>query len=49
VFFLVKLDHPPSVDDRQKLDVKRLCIGWVTILIFLLTFVPSPVTFTEIR
>ena len=49
VFFLVKLDHPPSVDDRPKLDLKRLCIGWVTILIFLLTFVPSPVTFTEIR
>lgn len=49
VFFLVKLDHPPSVDDRRKLDLKRLCIGWVTILIFLLTFVPSPITFTLIQ
>jgi hypothetical protein len=44
VFFLVKLDHPPSVDDRRKLDGKRLCIGWVTILIFLLIFVPNPIS-----
>jgi hypothetical protein len=49
VFFVIKLDHPPPVDDRRGLDRKRQWVGWLAILIFIITFVPSLITFSVIR
>ncbi len=43
LFFLIKLDHPPVMDETP-LDTKRKIIGWLTILIFILCFSPTPFT-----
>ncbi|HUI28778.1 MAG TPA: site-2 protease family protein [Candidatus Acidoferrales bacterium] len=43
LFFLIKLDHPP-VADTSPLDTKRKIIGWLTILIFIVSFSPNPFT-----
>ncbi len=43
LFFLIKLDHPPVLD-TSPLDLKRKIIGWMTILIFIVSFSPSPFT-----
>jgi membrane-associated protease RseP (regulator of RpoE activity) len=42
LFFIVKLDHPPAIDDRIGLDAPRWCLGWLALLVFALTFVPVP-------
>jgi membrane-associated protease RseP (regulator of RpoE activity) len=41
VFFLIKLDHPPLYDHTE-LNRTRKYIGWITIVIFILTFLPVP-------
>ncbi len=41
VFFLIKLDHPPLYDNTE-LNRTRKYIGWITIAIFILTFLPVP-------
>jgi len=43
LFFIIKLDHPP-VMDTSPLDTKRKIIGWLTILIFIVSFSPVPFT-----
>ncbi len=43
LFFVVKLDHPP-VMDATPLGRKRMIIGWLTILIFVVSFSPTPFT-----
>ncbi len=43
LFFVVKIDHPPVVDNTP-LDTKRKIIGWLTIVIFILCFSPTPFT-----
>lgn len=43
LFFIVKLDHPPVMDDTP-LDTKRKIIGWLAILIFIMCFSPTPFT-----
>ncbi len=35
--------HPPALDDVTQLDVRRRLLGFVVILIFVLTFVPVPI------
>jgi membrane-associated protease RseP (regulator of RpoE activity) len=37
----VKIDHPP-VYDEHPLDTKRMVIGWISIIIFILCFTPVP-------
>ncbi|MCS7012396.1 MAG: site-2 protease family protein [Chloroherpetonaceae bacterium] len=37
----VKIDHPP-VYDEHPLDTKRMVIGWISIIIFVLCFTPVP-------
>jgi membrane-associated protease RseP (regulator of RpoE activity) len=39
VWFVIKLRHPP-VPDMTPLDRRRKIIGWITIVIFLLSFTP---------
>jgi membrane-associated protease RseP (regulator of RpoE activity) len=43
LFFVIKLDHPPVLDESP-LDTKRKIIGWLTILIFVVSFSPNPLT-----
>ena len=42
LYFLIRLDHPPAVDERIELDPARRALGWLTLAIFALTFVPIP-------
>jgi hypothetical protein len=41
LYFLVKLYHPP-VEDETELDETRKLIGWLTFIIFLVCFSPTP-------
>jgi len=41
LFIVVKLDHPPVLD-LEPLDKKRQIVGWLTILIFIVSFSPTP-------
>lgn len=43
LFFIVKLDHPPVLDDTP-LDDRRRAIGWATFGILVLSFIPTPFT-----
>jgi membrane-associated protease RseP (regulator of RpoE activity) len=43
LFFIVKLDHPPVLDETP-LDELRRNIGWATFGIFVLSFIPTPFT-----
>ena len=38
----LRLDHPPTRDVHIPLDPKRKLLGWLALLIFLLTFIPQP-------
>lgn len=42
IFFLIGPYHPPALDDVTKLDTRRRWIGYLVILIFILTFTPVP-------
>lgn len=34
--------HHPSTDDESSLDLNRIILGWISLLILILCFVPSP-------
>lgn len=40
---LVGIQHPPS-EIEQSLDSRRIILGWLTLLIFILCFTPTPLT-----
>lgn len=42
IFFLIGPYHPPALDDVTRLDTSRRWLGYIMILIFILTFVPVP-------
>lgn len=42
ILFLIRIDHPPTRDDDQELDVSRKMLGYLAIIIFLITFTPQP-------
>ncbi len=41
IVFIIKLKHPP-VDSDEPLDTRRMIIGYLTMLMFVLSFTPSP-------
>ncbi|OQY29265.1 MAG: hypothetical protein B6244_04590 [Candidatus Cloacimonetes bacterium 4572_55] len=43
ILFLIRLDHPPTLNDQIELDSSRKMLGYVAILIFIITFTPVPV------
>lgn len=45
IFFMIGPYHPPALDDVTQLDNKRRWLGYVVILIFILTFTPVPLRF----
>jgi len=42
VVFIVKIKHPPTLNDDIPLDPLRQKIGWLAIAIFVVTFMPLP-------
>ena len=40
--FLIGTAHPPTRDEHLPLDRRRKIIGWVAVVIFILTFTPAP-------
>ncbi|UCE17834.1 MAG: site-2 protease family protein [Gemmatimonadota bacterium] len=43
---IVGLKHPPPTDDRTPLDSKRKIVGLITLIIFILCFIPTPIQLT---
>lgn len=44
---MVGLDHPPTLDRDTPLDFGRRLLGWLTLVLFVVTFVPVPITTLE--
>lgn len=42
VFFLIKIKHPPILDEHEPVTKRELMIGLIALGIFLLTFIPVP-------
>ena len=40
---LIKIGHPPTLNDQLPLDTKRKVIGWLAMVIFILSFTPVPI------
>jgi len=45
LFFFIKIKHPP-VNNFEELDWKRKILGYLAILIFILSFSPTPLVFS---
>ena len=43
IILVVRLRHPPPVDDAVPLTPARRFIGWAVFLIAVLTFIPAPI------
>lgn len=43
LILIIKLGHPPTLNDQIPLDLKRKIIGWTAMLIFILSFTPVPI------
>lgn len=43
ILFILGLRHPPPLEERVPLDPKRKAIGWLTIAVLILTFIPVPI------
>jgi len=41
------LRHPPPLNPYMPLDTRRRVLGWVAVLLFILTFIPVPVSYME--
>ncbi len=39
---LLGVRHPPILDEEAPLDLKHRLVGWVSLLLFVLTFIPVP-------
>jgi membrane-associated protease RseP (regulator of RpoE activity) len=40
---LIKIGHPPTLNDQVTLDTKRKVVGWLAMFIFVLSFIPIPI------
>ncbi|MFQ6031280.1 MAG: site-2 protease family protein [Candidatus Zixiibacteriota bacterium] len=43
LILIIKLAHPPTLNDQIPLDLKRKIIGWTAMFIFILSFTPVPI------
>jgi membrane-associated protease RseP (regulator of RpoE activity) len=43
LILIIKLGHPPTLNDQIPLDLKRKIIGWTAMFIFILSFTPVPI------
>jgi membrane-associated protease RseP (regulator of RpoE activity) len=39
----LRLDHPPTRDISVPLDPRRKALGWIALILFVLTFIPEPI------
>lgn len=46
LFVMLRLPHPAPLDDRDPLGRPRVIVGILTLLVFLLSFLPFPITIT---
>ncbi len=44
LMLFVGLDHPPTADTITRLDPARRLVGWLTLLLFVATFIPVPIS-----
>jgi membrane-associated protease RseP (regulator of RpoE activity) len=44
LFVMLRLPHPQPLDDRDALGMARIVVALVTLLVFLLSFIPFPLT-----
>jgi len=44
---IIKLKHPPTLDDSARLTKGRIILGWISIFLFILTFMPVPLGIFE--
>jgi membrane-associated protease RseP (regulator of RpoE activity) len=42
IFFVIRLKHPPTLNDALNLDSHRKYLGWISYIIFLISFSPNP-------
>jgi membrane-associated protease RseP (regulator of RpoE activity) len=47
LMLLVGLDHPPTLDLETPLDPRRRLAGWLTLMLFVATFIPVPIRMLE--
>ena len=47
LLYSFRLDHPPTRDLFQRLSWRRRIVGWMAVLIFVLTFIPRPFIIAE--
>lgn len=47
LLLLMGVRHPPPLDPYTPLDVKRRLMGWMMLVILVITFIPAPFTFRE--
>ena len=40
---ILRVTHPPTLNDSLELDLKRKIIGWIAIAIFIISFIPVPI------
>jgi membrane-associated protease RseP (regulator of RpoE activity) len=45
LYFVIRIEHPP-VPDETELDSKRMMLGYISFIILLLSFSPTPFIFT---
>lgn len=43
IIFIIRIKHPPVVDEDTPLDRKRILVGIIAIIIFILCFIPAPI------
>lgn len=47
LLMFVGIDHPPTIDRDTPLDPSRRLLGWLTLALFVLTFIPVPISSIE--
>lgn len=48
LILLMGFRHPPSVDDEVELEPMHRQMGYISIVIFFITFIPLPIEFIEV-
>ncbi len=46
ILLVVRLKHPPTMDDRPELDESRRTLAWISYIIFITCFTPMPIYFS---
>lgn len=48
IFLLIGIGHPPPLNGVAPLDNKRKILGYITLFIFILIFIPIPITLIQV-